>query len=292
MRFVEPGVSKFWSAFNPSIGKDDKGNLGVVIRSSNYLLGEMQVYTSLTTEQEIRNRVFFADVSPQLELTNLREVEFLGDFKRGVEDCRLLWRNGSWHFLGIILEKHTPVARQGLFRFDPKKNTATLVKKYETSSPERVEKNWGALAMGETEKFDFIYSTELKYKDGKITKLPKPQHELRYLRGGSQLIDWEDGYLAVVHITRKTPERVMNSRTFKSEVLHYRDYTHLFAKYDKAGNLVGITDEFIFNIGWVEFAAGLAQVGDKLVVSYGFDDASMSFFEVDVDTVKAMLRSL
>lgn len=291
MRFVEPEVNKFWSAFNPSIGKDDKGNLAVVIRSSNYLLGQYQNYANLTTEQDIRNRVFFADVSPQLKLKNLREVKFSGEFTRGVEDCRLLWRDGSWHFLGVILERgSTPVARPGLFKYDKKKNFAELLEKFEGPDPKRPEKNWGTLAVGESPEFDFIYSTEKIYKNGKLTKLPRPNKKLSVIRGGSQLIEWEDGYLTVVHVTRRTPERVLNPRTFSFQDVHYRDYTHMFVKYDVSGNIVATSSEFIFDVGWVEFASGLVQVGDKLVVSYGVDDASMSFFEVDVDTVEAMLR--
>jgi predicted GH43/DUF377 family glycosyl hydrolase len=292
-RFIEPEKNKFWSSFNPSISKNPDGRLATTIRSSNYLLGEYQTYTSLTIEQDIRNRVFFADVNEKLDLENFREVKFLGDYPRGVEDCRLLWRDDSWHFLGVILEKeHTPVARQGLFRYDEKKNVAELVKKFEGPSPKRVEKNWGALAIGESSEFDFIYSTEAIYKDGKVKSASKPNKKLSYLRGGSQLIEWEDGYLSLVHITKKTPESVLNNRTFSFQTVHFRDYTHLFAKYDLQGNLVALSPEFIFDIGWVEFASGLVQVGNELVVSYGVDDASMSFCVIDVDVVRRMLRKV
>jgi len=39
------------------------------------LLGDLQVYTALTTGHDIINRVFFADVTPALKLKNLREVD-------------------------------------------------------------------------------------------------------------------------------------------------------------------------------------------------------------------------
>jgi hypothetical protein len=292
-RFSEPEKTKAWSTFNPSIGSDADGNLAVVVRSSNYLLGQYQNYTNLTVETDIRNRVFFAEVSPDLELENFREVEFLGKYKRGVEDCRLLWRDGGWHFLGVILEKeHTPVARMGLFSFDAKNSVAELVEKYEGPDPKRVEKNWGAVAVGESSEFDFIYDTKRVYKDGKLIEVSRPQEKLSMLRGGSQLIDWEGGYLAVMHITRKTPERVMNQRTFSFQDVHFRDYTHVFVKYDLGGNLVAVSPEFIFDVGWVEFASGLVKVGDELVISYGVDDASMSFFVVKEDTVREMLRKV
>jgi hypothetical protein len=290
LRFVEENVNKYWSAFNPSISSDPKGNLATTIRSSNYLLGQMQLYTSLTTGHHLSNRVFFAEVTPGLKLKNLREVTFEGDYTRGVEDCRLIWRDGGWHFLGVVLEKHTPVARPALFKFDDKKNVAKLVKQYDASIPERIEKNWGILANGVTEEFDFVYSPEAIYKDGEVIPVNKPQPKLKHLRGGSQLIKWGQGYLGVSHITRITPTPNFNSRTFKVERTKYRDYTHVFVQYDKHGNTVGISDEFIFDIGWVEFAAGLVKVEDKLVISYGVDDASMSFFEVDVAVVKGMLR--
>jgi hypothetical protein len=222
-----------------------------------------------------------------------REVEFVGEYGRVVEDGRLLWRDGSWHFLGVIWEtKHTPVPKLGLFKYDEKKSVARLIEKYEGPEPKRTEKNWGALAIGESPEFDFIYDTEHVYKKGELVKLSRPKKKYGHIRGGTQLIDWEDGYLAVVHITTRTTERVLNSGTFSYQNMHYRDYTHLFVKYDLQGNLVGISSEFIFDVGWIEFASGLVRVGDELVISYGVDDASMSFFVVDVDVVRKMLRKV
>ncbi len=293
LRFSEPGKGKMWSSFNPSISQNPEGKLAVVFRSSNYLLGQYQNYANLTVGTAIKNRVFFADVNGKLDMENFREVEFLGDYRRGVEDCRLLWRNGSWHFLGVIWEtKHTPVPRVGLFKYDEKKSVAKLIKKYEGPEPKRTEKNWGALAIGESSEFDFIYDTEHIYKDGKLAKLSRPKKKYSHIRGGTQLIDWEDGYLALVHVTSKTTERILNPGTFSYQDAHFRDYTHLFVKYDLKGNLVGISSEFIFDVGWIEFASGLVQVGDKLVISYGVDDASMSFFVVDVAVVRKMLRKV
>lgn len=293
LRFIEPEKTKAWSSFNPSISQNPDGKLAVVIRSSNYLLGQYQNYANLTVEADIRNRVFFADVNEKLGLKNLREVEFLGKYKRGVEDCRLLWRDGGWHFLGVILEKeHTPVARVGLFKYDEKNNVAKLIEKYEGPDPKRIEKNWGALAVGKSSEFDFIYDTERVYKDGKLVKLSRPQKKYSMLRGGTQLIEWEDGYLSVMHITGKTTERVMNPRTFTFENAHFRDYTHVFVKYDLSGNLVAVSSPFIFDVGWIEFAAGLTRIGDDLVISYGVDDASMSFFVVEEKVVRRMLRKI
>ena len=292
-RFVDRS-DKNWSAFNPSIAKNPDGEIAMLVRSSNYLLGPIQKYSTLTTGLDIMNRVFFAEMDSELNVTDMYELEVTGEltFIRGVEDGRLFWRDDSWYMTGIILEKeHTKYARVGLFKIDLDKKQAHFIKKYESKEfGKKPEKNWGMVANEEVKEFDFIYGPNVIYKSGKTKKLSSKDYPK--LRGNTQLIPWEDGYLAVNHYMRMVTNKKMyfNPVTFESQWMDFRHYYHLFVKYDKDGRIVAMSDEFVFNVTGVEFAAGIIEHEGKIVVTYGHDDAEGWMVTLDVETVKDMLR--
>ena len=293
-RFVDR-EDKNWSAFNPSIAKNPAGEIAMVVRSSNYLLGPIQKYSSLTIGVDIMNRVWFAEMSDELQVIEMYELDVVGElsFTRGVEDGRLFWRDGGWYMTGIILEKeHTRVARVGLFRIDLDKRQAVFLEKYDSEEfGKKPEKNWGMVANEAVKEFDFIYGPDVIYKNGKTKKLPKAK-DYPHLRGNTQLIPWEDGYLAVNHYMRMVTNKKMyfNPVTFESQWMDFRHYYHVFVKYDKAGRIVAMSDEFVFNVTGVEFAAGIIEHNGKVVVTYGHNDAEGWMVTLDVDTVKAMLH--
>ena len=104
---------KLWSAFNPSIGINPFKGYGITFRSSNYVIlphGEL----ATTYGNKIRNRVWFADLDDDLQLQNLRQIDFSQsgwDMHRGVEDAKLLSRDGKWMFTAVAMERNIPMAR-------------------------------------------------------------------------------------------------------------------------------------------------------------------------------------
>lgn len=290
-RFADPR-DKMWSAFNPSIAVNPDGEIAMVVRSSNYLLGNYQSYNSLTTGTDIQNRVWFAEMDSKLRITKMYELECVGElsFKRGVEDGRLFWRDGGWQMTGVILERpHTPVARMGLFKIDVAERTATLIEKYPGTADNVVEKNWGVVAGESVPEFDYIYSPNLIFKNGKIKKLAEVG-QFKGIRGGTQLIPWGDGYLAVGHITRVIGKRIFNHMTFSVQEPKLRDYTHVFIKYKKSGEIERVSEEFIFNTGGVEFASGLMQLGEEIYITYGHNDAEGWMAKLPANAVRNMLQ--
>ena len=293
-RFIDKN-DKNWSAFNPSIAKSPDGQIVMAVRSSNYLLGPIQKYSTLTTGVDIMNRVYWASLDDQLQIMDMYELEVVGElsFIRGVEDFRVFWRDGGWYMTGIILEKeHTRFARVGLFKVDLENRQARFIKKYESEEfGKKPEKNWGMVADKAVKEFDFIYGPNVIYKDGKTKKLPKSKSYPK-LRGNTQLIPWEDGYLAVNHYMRMQTNKKMyfNPVTFATEWMDFRHYYHVFVKYDKTGRIVAMSDEFIFNVTGVEFAAGIIEHNGKIVITYGHNDAEGWMATIDVETVKAMLH--
>ena len=98
-------------------------------------------------------------------------------------------------------------------------------------------------------------------------------------RGGSQLIPFDDGWLALVHETH----------------LHdgQRHYRHRFVGFDASLRLRSVSRPFFFQTRGVEFAAGLAwrPDGRQLLVSYGVEDREAWLGAVDAEDVRRALRA-
>jgi hypothetical protein len=97
-------------------------------------------------------------------------------------------------------------------------------------------------------------------------------------RGGSQLIAFDSGWLALVH-----EARVRDGQ---------RHYRHRFVWFDEAARLRGVSRPFFFQKRGVEFAAGLAwhPDGKRLVVTYGVEDSEAWIATLDAGDVKGVLE--
>jgi hypothetical protein len=278
-RLIDPN-DKLWSAFNPSIGFSPELGYAMTIRSSNYVINLDTGYLAVTAGSEVASRVWFCELDKDLNLIDLREVKFeSGDLslKRGVEDAKLFWRDGSWWFTAVMLEKeHTPFARMSLFKYDQKKNIATFIKKYPSPEFNRPEKNW-MLPYEPNPNFDFIYGPASIVKDDVFIKYPNLNQNITPIRGTTNLLKIGDEYLALVH-TLYTKKVVWNNpNTFAKQDGLQKIYTHMFAKYNYKGELTHLSSEFQFEHNGIEFASGIVEKDDNFVISYGKDDLSSHF---------------
>jgi predicted GH43/DUF377 family glycosyl hydrolase len=96
------------------------------------------------------------------------------------------------------------------------------------------------------------------------------------LRGGSQAVRVDEGWLVIVHDVSFSG----SSRT----------YLHRFVMFDDKLTLVSMSDPFYFEKSGIEFCAGLAQLGGKLVASYAINDGSARFGIFDLNRVRKKLR--
>lgn len=83
------------------------------------------------------------------------------------------------------------------------------------------------------------------------------------LRGGSQVLSWNGGYLAVVHEVD-----LFQSETGRKDGV----YRHRFVAWDKNFKKVAVTDPFFFMDAHVEFCVGMAEYGDDVLMTFGFQD--------------------
>lgn len=267
----------------------------MTFRSSNYVITAESGELHVVTGGPIKNEVWFTETNENLELLDLRRITCdtnLVEFKRGVEDAKLFWRDGKWMFTGIVMERDVPVARVGLFVLDPKTSRAQMVKLYDGANATQPEKNWMA-PYKKNKNFDYIYGPTSIVKDNQIITTMTSDKRLSKIRGNTNLHELGDGtYLAVGHVMRGKPTSTWDGRMFAMRSGLDKNYTHMFLRYDERGTLIEMSEQFHFVEPGIEFAAGLVEMGDNYVISFGQKDVSSHVGIIPKKRVMEMLVSV
>lgn len=205
-------------------------------------------------------------------------ARFAHGHTHGYEDCRIfVWRGGLAASATVCdrlpHDKWPKIAVLAL------NGDGNVTQAHVQPSP-RHEKNWmpvvhdGALR--------FVYSVDplrvLDYDEASQRVRPLPgdvEAPRSAIRGGSQLVPYGDGFLAVVHEVHTAGPR----------------YFHRFMRFDKDVRLVHTSEPFFFQHLGIEFCAGLAAVGDEFVLSYGVNDREPRLAVVSKDVVAAMVET-
>lgn len=102
-------------------------------------------------------------------------------------------------------------------------------------------------------------------------------NNLSNFRGSSQVINFQDGYLYVVH-----------------EVIHRnnrRYYYHRFVYMNNNLEVIKISQPFYFINRTIEYCAGLCQVDDELYITIGYEDSKAFLIKIKIETVNKLLYS-
>lgn len=89
------------------------------------------------------------------------------------------------------------------------------------------------------------------------------EYGTRDLRGGSQVIPYKQGYLAVVHEVD-----LFQTETGKKNAV----YTHRIVFWNKDFHLISVSPVFNFMGGHIEFACGACFYNNQLLITFGFQD--------------------
>lgn len=291
----EPG----WNASNPSIFADGD-HVRCVVRTVNYRIVNGRYVTppdDLVRDegtykgwQLIRTRNFLLDLDADLKTTRTIELVDATGVARtsypvhGFEDARLFAWKGSWWATCTVCDFTEDGAREiALLKID---DDGAVVRADALRGPwsDQQQKNWMPFVEGDV--LRFIYATyptttfELTHADDGAPKiLHAPNASLGHgrLRGGSQGVRVDGGWIFIVHDVAFPPGGG-------------RLYLHRFVLLDDKLQLVSMTDPFYFEQLGIEFCAGLAQVGDKLVASYAVNDGSARLGIFDWRAVRRTLR--
>lgn len=295
----EPG----WNASNPSICRGHFG-LRCIVRTVNYRIAAGGVYVTPEGDGVIRTRNFLLSLDDDLrtkqvvELVDRSTTSHTSFPIHGYEDARLFEWRGRWWATATVCDLTEEGRREivllqldalgGIERVEPLRGPWSV----------HAQKNWMPLIDHDVAKL--IYSTQpttiFDVVDADEPNVPRLSWHVAgrhgvgcspdytdatfvqgRLRGGSQAVRVDGGWLCVVHDV-----------AFPGSG---RLYVHRFALLNDRLELAALSDAFYFERLGIEFCAGLAPVGKQLVASYAVNDGSARLATFDWDAVKRTLRA-
>lgn len=275
---------------NPSVIIDEARIL-VVLRNVNYTFyhSEKKLFnhpygplTYLHPENDLHLRTtnWLLELNDRLEVvkhlkidtTKFDDYEPLWDFV-GLEDARIVKWDGRFYITGVRRDTTTNgQGRMELSEIEITEDYAREVARHRIEPPNDpnsyCEKNWMPLVdqpfkyvkwSNPTELVE-VYPSTLKSKTLHLSStVPCP----RDIRGGSQVIPYEDGYFALTHEVDlfKSPEGRKDSV-----------YYHRFIFWDKEFNIKKLSTDFHFLDAHVEFCVGMCPYREGFLMTFGFQD--------------------
>ncbi|MPZ38302.1 MAG: hypothetical protein GEU95_09565 [Rhizobiales bacterium] len=272
---------------NPSVSVW-KGDVYAIVRSVNYRIDDGCRY-DVPDNGAIETRNYLLRLDSELTPSVWSEIRLPVDMPvprfspvRGFEDARMFaWRDSLWcsstvrelnpeEWCEIVLAKIdgplTPSCRLTDWRV------------LEPDGPRQHQKNWMPQVSGN--ELRFIYSADptcIVDEYGRTISETVPLPALQHLRGGSNAIAFDGGWLTLTH-----------------EVSHFNRrpiYLHRFVWFNATMVVNSTSVPFYFIRLGIEFAAGLAwhPDGQRLIVSFGVNDADARIGTVLADDVRAAL---
>ena len=283
--FVPP---EGYRASNPSITRRDN-EIVMVQRCVNYTVSEDARHYNTPNNAPIQTRNYLVQLSDSLETRSSTEILAPLDMPEpsfgavlGFEDMRLFaWRNELWTCSTIREQNREGYCEQVLARLEelePGPHRLANWRVLRPHAPRRHEKNWMPHVVGETLQFMYLCDpTHVIDDQARTVSETIPPIMGGDFRGGSQLIEFDSGWLTLIH------EVIFRNGA--------RVYLHRFVWFDKANSLKRVSCLFFFQKKGIEFAAGLAwhPDGNRLIASYGVGDGESWMATIEADDVRKIL---
>lgn len=270
--------SNGYRPMNPSIYRW-KDQLWMIQRTVNYLITPSGHY-DMQGDTAIKTINWLLRLNNDLSIASAHEIlppldmpEPLYGLVLGFEDCRLfVWQDALW-CTSTVRELNAPGNCQIVMaRIDPDEQTGNYrYSNWRVMHPKGVEfqhqKNWMPLINNDD--LYFVYSSDpvriIDHNCDTISIKPTSVASDSF-RGGSQAIQFDDGWLAIIHESHIMPD-------------NRRKYMHRFAWYDSSFRLASYTESFYIHTLGIEFAAGIAvnPKTNDIVVSFGLADKDSWF---------------
>jgi len=305
---VDPNLTGGLGLMNPSVFVDDD-KVMVNLRSVNYTFyhSEEKLFqhqygplTYVHPENDIHLRTwnYYLELDDEYKISRCNKIDTskfpdreLWEFV-GLEDARLFRWDGKLFHCGVRRdEDKIGTGRMELCEIVIEEDSVKQVSKTRIQPPldpnSYCEKNWMPILDmpyhyikwsnptelvkidPETGKSEQIFTGEAKSMDG-------------YPRGGSQVIPWKGGYVAITH----------EVDLFKSEVGR-KDavYYHRILFWDKNFNLLKWSNRFFIMGGHVEFCVGLAEHKGNMLMTFGFQDNAAYLLKFNESVLEEFLTN-
>jgi prolyl 4-hydroxylase len=276
---------------NPSVFVEENGNIIINLRNVNYTFYHSEkklfqhpygplTYIHPENDERLRTWNWYIELDNNLSIKKYTKIdtskfdtyEPLWDFV-GLEDARIFRWDNKLYLSGVRRDTTTNgEGRMELSEIKITDNEAHEISRVRILPPidhsSYCEKNWMPIIDKPYHYIKWSNPTEVVKVDpltGKSITLTmsNPISLPRDLRGGSQVIPFEDGYIAITHEVD-----LFNSEAGRKDAV----YWHRIIKWDKYFNIVKYSKEFHFMDGHVEFCVGLSELNDNFLITFGFQD--------------------
>lgn len=209
----------------------------------------------------------------------------------GLEDVRLTYWDNKYYACGV--RRDTTTNGQGRIELSELEITGYNVKEVSRNRIEvpdtnsYCEKNWMPI---KSKPFHFVKWTnptevvkvDLNTNKAETIFLSDTTLNINDIRGGSQLIDWDDNtYLAITHTCHFIPK---NYNGFKDV-----DYYHRFIIWNNDWSIKYISEEFNFLDTKIEFSIGLEEVDDNIFITFGYQDNACYALKLTKDSLNNII---
>jgi predicted GH43/DUF377 family glycosyl hydrolase len=256
------------------------------------------VYLNPENDITLTTKNFFCELDEKMNIvkstkvdTSKLDVKPIWEFI-GLEDARVVRWSGKLYLCGVRRDTTTNgVGRMELSEIEVSADSVKEISRVRIDAPapntSYCEKNWMPILDKPYHFIKWTNPTEVVKADpvtGACETVVLQELNADYsgnIRGGSQVIPWEDGYLCLNHITY----------LFKSELQRKNArYRHVFTKFDKDFKIQKVSKEFSFMEGEIEFACGMAQLNDDLLITFGFQDNASFLLKTPKKIVENLLN--
>lgn len=287
------------SLANPSI-YNDKGKLYLNLRNLNYILWHSEkgkhthkwgplVYLHREDDVRLVTDNFLCTLKPNLMVDEYQKVDMkldkppLWEFV-GLEDARIVKWEGKVYLCGV--RRDTTTNGQGRMELSEIENGVEISRARipALNDMSYCEKNWMPIL---DKPYHFMaWSSPVTVARYDVAKketfvVHQGKEENVNYRGGSQLVPWKSGYIAVVHETN-----FWLDETGKKNAV----YTHTFLFWDKDWNLIKKSPSFNFMGANIEFACGMCKHENNFLVTFGFQDNAAFLLKVPQSYMESFLN--
>ena len=304
---IDPKLTGGLGLMNPSI-YNDNGKIIVNLRSVNYTFyhSEEKLFqhpygplTYVHPENDIKLRTwnYYLELNDQYEIQKYCKIDTsnfpdkeLWEFV-GLEDARIFRWNEKLYISGVRRDEDTVgTGRMELCEIVAYGDTVKQISQVRIKPPldpnSYCEKNWMPILDKPYHYIKWSNPTELV----KVNPETGESEQIftgnqcpidGYPRGGSQVIAWKDGYVAITHEVD-----LFNSEVGRKDAVYY----HRVLFWDKDFNLQKWSKKFFIMGGHVEFCIGLTIHNDSMLMTFGFQDNAAYLLKFDENVLEEFLN--
>lgn len=305
---IPVGLTSGTGLMNPSVFVDDDGDILVNLRHVNYTLYHAENFQHFPSrygplsylhpekDQRLVTTNYLCRLDQSLTMVNHCKVEMSLDVEPiwtfvGLEDARLVKWEGVYYLIGVRRDTTTNgVGRMEYSAISLDKGswsaTETLRVRIPAPDPDDsyCEKNWMPVIDHPYHFIKWTMPTELVESNlqgaTRQVFLKHTPFAPADQRGSSHVIPWGNMYICITH----------EVNLFKN-YLQQKDaiYRHRLILFDKEFNFIGHSKAFSFLDARIEFCVGAAQLGDDLLLSFGFQDNAAFVLRVPKPVVEDLI---